>query len=100
MTAEHVSSIITKVVDALPCVKSDSSVVEAYFLNSYKHIFSFVPYNVVIAFVVAVLTLIMSGAWNFTDVFIIIMSVAMKERYRDFNRLLKSVNKKARKFYK
>ncbi|XKL60274.1 hypothetical protein PGB90_001290 [Kerria lacca] len=91
---EHISSIATKVVDALPCTKADTDIIKAYFVNSYKHIFTFIDYNLLIAFGVAIITLIMSCAWNFMDVFIIIMSVAMADRYRQFNRLLQSVNKK------
>ncbi|KAK7583683.1 hypothetical protein V9T40_004646 [Parthenolecanium corni] len=92
---EHVSSIATKVVDALPCTRNDSDIIEAYFLNSYKHIFTFIDYNAVIAFSVALITFIMSCAWNFMDVFIIVLSVAMTDRYRQFNQLLSTVNKKA-----
>lgn len=91
---EHISSIVTKVVDALPCTDDSSDIITAYFINTYKHIFTFIDYNAIVAFAVALLTLIMSCAWNFMDVFIIIMSVAMTDRYRQFNQLLQSVNRK------
>lgn len=96
---EHISSIATKVVDALPCTRNDSDIVKAYFLNSYKHIFTFVDYNVVIAFTVAIITFIMSCAWNFMDVFIIVLSVAMTDRYHQFNLVLSTVNKKVSFFF-
>lgn len=94
---EHISSIVTRVVDALPCVDDASDIVKAYFINTYKHIFFFINYNVIVALAVASLTLIMSCAGNFMDFFIIIMSIAMTDRYRQFNQLLQSVNRKVHK---
>lgn len=85
---------MTKVVDAISCMDEKSDIVKAYFINTYKHIFAFFDYHPLLAFVVALLTLIMSCAWNFMDVFIIIMSVAMTDRYKQFNFILQSINYK------
>ncbi|XP_065215626.1 gustatory receptor for sugar taste 64f-like [Planococcus citri] len=91
---EHLSSVATKVVDALPCATNDTDIVKAYFVNTHKHIFAFISYSPFIAFGVALITLLMSCAWNFMDVFIIIMSAAMTERFKQFNLLLHSVHGK------
>lgn len=94
ITVEHCSSIATKVVDALPCTNKNTDIIKAYFVNAHHHIFAFINYSPTIAFGIATITLLMSCAWNFMDVFIIIMSAAMTERYKQFNRLLQAVNGK------
>lgn len=67
---------------------------EAYFVNKFTFVFQSLGYNPVLSVCVIVLMFLTSCAWNFIDVFIIVMSVAMSERFKQFNQKLLSVNGK------
>nr|XP_018911724.1 PREDICTED: gustatory receptor 5a for trehalose-like [Bemisia tabaci] len=88
---EHVASIVTAVFEALPCSSGGWDIVRAYFVTKFRQVFTFVPFNICIALPVLVMNLILTCAWNFMDVFIILMSFAMAERYKQVNERLNSV---------
>lgn len=61
---------------------------------SFHQIFTIVHYSFFIALPLEILCLILDCAWNFMDLFIIILSYALSEKFKKLNQKLDSVKGK------
>uniref|UniRef100_A0A8D8QIU6 Gustatory receptor for sugar taste 64f n=1 Tax=Cacopsylla melanoneura TaxID=428564 RepID=A0A8D8QIU6_9HEMI len=90
---EHVFFIITRIAEAALCADK-ISLLEAYFLNVYIQIFYVVPYSLPLAIILAMFNFILTCAWNFMDLLIIILSHALAIRFQQVNQRLLSLKGK------
>lgn len=94
ITAEHIWFIITEISEASKCTDR-VSLATAYFLTVYHEIFSIFPYSLPVAFSLAVLNTLLTCAWNFMDLFIILLSHALAMRFQQINHRLMGIRGKA-----
>lgn len=80
-------------------VASTDNIIDAfcyYFTKTgtYDQFYAVTDYSLTIAIVTIIANFIATFTWNFTDLFIILMSLALTERFRLFNEYLGSVRGK------
>jgi len=63
-------------------------------IGTYDQFFAVTGYSLTTAIVTLITNFIATFTWNFTDLFIILMSLALTERFRLFNEYLGSVRGK------
>ncbi|XP_064212686.1 gustatory receptor for sugar taste 64f-like [Tribolium castaneum] len=76
---EHILSIVNT------CSQIPSEVEDkytTYFLNTYPHLFNFFEFSVPLAIFAVVMNLCNVFVWNFLDAFLIIISIALTEKFR------------------
>ncbi|KAJ4427652.1 hypothetical protein ANN_25300 [Periplaneta americana] len=92
---EHAFSHVRVIRLAVLCAIEDKmDGICTFFFNSFPHVYDYFPcslWNGLIMFIVNVLC---AFAWTYMDLFIILMSVALTDRFRQLNRCLKSVQGK------
>ncbi|XP_050434748.1 gustatory receptor for sugar taste 64f-like [Adelges cooleyi] len=91
---EHLSAILKGIVKAIPCSTGGLDIFRTYFAMSFSQVFSVVEFSWVIALPVGFLNLIIACAWNFMDLFIIILSCGLSDRFKQLNRRLSAVKGK------
>jgi len=93
-TVEHFASILTRVLKVIPCLSDEQDIFRAFFLTSFKTIFTFINYSFVVAIPVKFCDILYAYAWNIMDLFIIILACALTEKFKQLNRKLASVRGK------
>lgn len=91
---EHAASILTNVVKAIPCSTGGLDIFRAYFLMSFRQVFTIVQYSIIIALPLGFLNLILACAWNFMDLLIIILACALSDKFKQLNKKLAIVKGK------
>ncbi|KAJ4427620.1 hypothetical protein ANN_25268 [Periplaneta americana] len=76
------------------CSSSIRGLFRRYFTNVHKQMFAVVHYNIPLAAVNSILNIIATFTWNFTDLFIMLISMALAERFRLLNQHLDSTRGK------
>lgn len=85
---EHFLSIVNGVFTARKC-KNTSGLVEGYFRQSFPAYYFAFSYNVVSGCFWQMLNLYFAFAWNFTDSFVITMSMGITTQFRQFNEYIR-----------
>uniref|UniRef100_A0A0U5APM3 Putative gustatory receptor n=1 Tax=Reticulitermes speratus TaxID=60591 RepID=A0A0U5APM3_9NEOP len=92
---EHIFSHVRVIRLAVLCAIEDGmDGICTYFFNSFPHVYDYIPcslWNGVIVFLINVLC---AFAWTYMDLFIVLMSVALADKFRQLNRCLQSVQGK------
>uniref|UniRef100_A0A2S2Q3F9 Putative gustatory receptor 64f n=1 Tax=Sipha flava TaxID=143950 RepID=A0A2S2Q3F9_9HEMI len=91
---EHLASVLTGIMKAIPCSTGGLDIFRAYFSMSFRQVFSFIDYSLVIALPLGFLNLILACAWNYMDLFIIILSCALSDKFKQLNQKLAIVKGK------
>jgi hypothetical protein len=73
---------------------STSGVLRQYMLQSHHHLFQYLGYSHACAALATVAQLMATFSWNFTDLFIAVACIALRERFRLLNRHLQAVRGK------
>lgn len=68
--------------------------------GSFTQVFAFVDYNVYLGIFGKYLNILSTFAWNFIDIFIMAVSVALSEKFRQINVRLETVKNKVSRFYR
>ncbi|XP_047354719.1 gustatory receptor 5a for trehalose-like [Vespa velutina] len=94
---EHSLSILKGFFYAMTCAKyrSDSDVIAEYFESQYTQVFSQMSYSVWKAILVEIVNLLSTFSWNFVDLFLILVSMALADQFQQLNSRLNSVRGKA-----
>jgi gustatory receptor len=81
---------------AVACTDNIIDVFRYYFTrtSTYDQMFAVMEYSFTAAILTLITNFIATFTWNFTDLFIILMSLALTERFRLFNQNLDSVRGK------
>ena len=99
VAVEHIFSHVRVIRLAVLCAIEDGmDGICTYFFNSFPHVYDYVPcslWNGVIVFLINVLC---AFAWTYMDLFIVLMSVALADKFRQLNRCLQSVQGKVSLF--
>ncbi|XP_046825826.1 gustatory receptor 5a for trehalose-like isoform X2 [Vespa crabro] len=94
---EHSLSILKGSFYAMTCAKyrSDSDVIAEYFESQYTQVFSQMSYSLWKAILVEIVNLLSTFSWNFVDLFLILVSMALADQFQQLNSRLNSVRGKA-----
>lgn len=82
---EHGLSIAAGADKAYRCAKSHNSYLELYFRDSMPHLFIFIPYHPLLGSFGYIINFYCTFVWNFMDLFIISVSVALTTRFKQVN---------------
>lgn len=93
-TVEHTASILTGIGKAIPCSTGGVDIFRAYFSMNFRQVFTIVHYSLIIALPLGFLNLILTCAWNYMDLFIIILACALSDKFKQLNQKLASVKGK------
>ncbi|XP_022180784.1 gustatory receptor for sugar taste 64f-like isoform X2 [Myzus persicae] len=93
-TVEHSASVITGIMKAIPCSTGGLDIFRAYFSMSFRQVFALIHYSLVIAIPLGFLNLMLACAWNYMDLFIIILSCALSDKFKQLNQKLATVKGK------
>ncbi|XP_059621801.1 gustatory receptor for sugar taste 64a-like [Phlebotomus argentipes] len=66
-----------------------------FYLKYYSHIFTIIPYNMPLALVLLWMNFSLTYAWNFIDIFTILVAVGVAKRFEQINNRLQLVKEKA-----
>jgi len=94
LTVEHVAAIITALFKAQHCSTGGMDIFRAYFSMSYNQVFGVVQYSIAIALPLGMLNFILSVAWNYMDLFIIVLACALSDKFKQLNDKLDTVKGK------
>lgn len=78
----------------IPCSKGGLDIFRPYFIKSYYQVFTAIDYSLLYALPIGFLHLILSCAWNFMDLFLIVLTDALSEKFKTLNQRLDYVNGK------
>nr|XP_015835199.1 PREDICTED: chymotrypsin-like proteinase 5A isoform X2 [Tribolium castaneum] len=87
---EHCFSMLNYVYSS-KC-ENNSTGVEHFFKKQFHYIFTYMPYNIVFGLCLTFVSWTAAFVWNFGDIFIILLSMIMTERFRQINQ---QIQKKA-----
>ncbi|XP_043675729.1 gustatory receptor 5a for trehalose-like [Vespula pensylvanica] len=94
---EHTLSVLKGFSYAMTCVKyrSDSDVIAEYFESQFPQVFSQMSYSLWKAILVDIINMLSTFSWNFVDLFLILVSMALADQFQQLNSRLNSVRGKA-----
>jgi len=93
-TVEYVAAIVTALFKAQHCSTGGIDIFRAYFSMSYNQVFGVIQYSIAIALPLGVFNFILSVAWNYMDLFIIILASALSDKFKQLNEKLDTVKGK------
>ncbi|XP_026821627.1 gustatory receptor for sugar taste 64f-like isoform X1 [Rhopalosiphum maidis] len=91
---EHSASVLTGIMKAIPCSTGGLDIFRAYFSMSFRQVFTLINYSLVIAIPLGLFNFMLACAWNYMDLFIIILSSALADKFKQLNQKLASVKGK------
>ncbi|XP_015369416.1 PREDICTED: gustatory receptor for sugar taste 64f-like isoform X3 [Diuraphis noxia] len=91
---EHSASVLTGIMKAIPCSTGGLDIFRAYFSMSFRQVFTLINYSLIIAIPLGFLNLMLACAWNYMDLFIIILACALSDKFKQLNQKLVSVKGK------
>ncbi|XP_031833945.1 gustatory receptor for sugar taste 64f isoform X2 [Nomia melanderi] len=94
---EHGLSILRGSIRARECAnyKGDSDVVGVYFQSQFPQVFAIISYSLWKGILVDIINIVSTFSWNFVDLFLILISIALVEQFRQLNDRLYSIKGKA-----
>ncbi|XP_076270010.1 gustatory receptor for sugar taste 64e-like isoform X1 [Rhynchophorus ferrugineus] len=97
---EHVLFILTNLQHSLSCKNYDKYPVEIYFGAAFPQWFTIVNYSHWAAVLVEFTNCISTFTWNFTDLFIILISLSLREKFNQISNRIKQYKNPPMKFWK
>ncbi|VVC34142.1 Gustatory receptor [Cinara cedri] len=91
---EYITTLLTGIVKAVPCSTGGLDIIRAYFSTTFRQVFTVIDYSLILAIPLEFLNLIMVSAWNFMDLFIILLACALSDRFKQLNQRLANVKGK------
>ncbi|XP_015369415.1 PREDICTED: gustatory receptor for sugar taste 64f-like isoform X2 [Diuraphis noxia] len=85
---EHSASVLTGIMKAIPCSTGGLDIFRAYFSMSFRQVFTLINYSLIIAIPLGFLNLMLACAWNYMDLFIIILACALSDKFKQLNQKL------------
>ncbi|XP_076378781.1 gustatory receptor for sugar taste 64f isoform X2 [Megalopta genalis] len=94
---EHTFSILHGSIRAQECAifQGNSDVVGIYFQSQFPQVFSTISYSLWKGILVDLINVLSTFSWNFVDLFLILISIALVEQFRQLNNRLSSIKGKA-----
>ncbi|XP_060517071.1 gustatory receptor for sugar taste 64f-like [Cylas formicarius] len=97
---EHTLYILSAVQTASKCDNFKKHPVEIYFGCSFPHYFTLLSYNHWAAAVVEFSNFLATFTWNFTDLFIILISISLREKFNQISDKIRQSKNVHDKFWK
>ncbi|CAK9814288.1 Gustatory receptor for sugar taste 64f [Anthophora quadrimaculata] len=93
---EHSFSILHGYIKAKECAqfRGDPDIIGVYFQSQFPQIFSRIPYSLWKGIVVDIINILSTFSWNFVDLFLILISIALADQFRQLNSRLYSIRGK------
>ncbi|XP_078034005.1 gustatory receptor for sugar taste 64f isoform X2 [Augochlora pura] len=93
---EHTFSILHGSIRAQECaiVQGNSDVVGVYFQSQFPQVFTMISYSLWKGILVDLINVLSTFSWNFVDLFLILISIALVEQFRQLNNRLSSIKGK------
>ncbi|XP_018399230.1 PREDICTED: gustatory receptor for sugar taste 64f-like [Cyphomyrmex costatus] len=94
---EHTAAVMAAYTSALECAayRGDEDIIGTYFISQFPQIFTKWSYSHWKGIVIEILNILSTFAWNFVDLFLILISVALADQFRQLNSRLFSIRGKA-----
>ncbi|KAK1137715.1 hypothetical protein K0M31_002210 [Melipona bicolor] len=96
-TVEHSLSIAQGYIKAKECAafQGDPNIFGVYFQMQFPQIFSRISYSLWKGILVDLINILSTFSWNFVDLFLILISIALTAQFRQLNSRLNSIRGKA-----
>jgi gustatory receptor len=65
--------------------------IKAYYITNYPQVFLIFPYSGALGTVAKALNIVMTFAWSFTDLFVIVVSIGLVSKFKQINEDLREV---------
>ncbi|XP_049771840.1 gustatory receptor for sugar taste 64e-like [Schistocerca cancellata] len=91
---KHLLSNAPTAVETYYCSPSGFAFLRIYFTSKYYYVPDYLGYNFAVNFCTAFISIIATFAWNYVDLFIILLSIAITERFKQINIAVKSCTDK------
>ncbi|KAH0949288.1 Gr1 [Eciton burchellii] len=94
---EHGAAVLSAYISAVECAefRGDVDIIGTYFQLQFPQIFSSMSYSLWKGIVVDIINILSTFSWNFVDLFLILISIALAEQFRQLNSRLFSIRGKA-----
>ncbi|XP_043276376.1 gustatory receptor for sugar taste 64e-like isoform X2 [Venturia canescens] len=94
---EHALSILAGYLGAVTCasLRGDTDIAATYFQSQFPHVFNKTVYTLWKGIAVQSSNLLSTFSWNFMDLFLILISTALVDQFRQLNNRLYSIREKA-----
>ncbi|XP_066252161.1 uncharacterized protein [Euwallacea similis] len=97
---EHILFVLTNVDHTLRCEKHKQFPVEIYFGCAFPQWFTLVRYSHWVGALVEFTNFISTFTWNFTDLFIVLISISLREKFNQISNRIKQSKNPPGKFWK
>ncbi|XP_053986400.1 gustatory receptor for sugar taste 64f-like [Hylaeus volcanicus] len=93
---EHGFSILHGYIRAKECAdfQGNSDIIGIYFQSQFPQVFSKISYSLWKGIVVDIINILCTFSWNFVDLFLILISIALTDQFRQLNTRLYSIRGK------
>ncbi|XP_076392796.1 gustatory receptor 5a for trehalose isoform X6 [Megachile rotundata] len=94
---EHTFSILHGYIRAKDCAqfRGDPDITGVYFQSQFPQIFSRISYSLWKGILIDIINILSTFSWNFVDLFLILISIALADQFRQVNSRLYSIRGKA-----
>nr|XP_012217698.1 PREDICTED: gustatory receptor for sugar taste 64f-like [Linepithema humile] len=94
---EHSAAVVSAYISAVECAayRNDTDVIGTYFQSQFPQIFSRISYSLWRGILVEVINILSTFSWNFVDLFLILISIALADQFRQLNSRLYAIKGKA-----
>ncbi|XP_076665648.1 gustatory receptor 5a for trehalose [Andrena cerasifolii] len=93
---EHSLSILHGSLKAAECAyfQGNPDIIGVYFQSQFPQVFSKISYSLWIGIIVDIINILSTFSWNFVDLFLILISLALADQFRQLNSRLYSIRGK------
>ncbi|XP_072754924.1 gustatory receptor for sugar taste 64f isoform X2 [Anoplolepis gracilipes] len=93
---EHSAAVVSAYINAIECAdtRGDTDIIGTYFQMQFPQIFTKVSYSIWKGILVETINVLSTFSWNFVDLFLILISIALANQFRQLNSRLYSIRGK------
>ncbi|XP_032670842.1 gustatory receptor for sugar taste 64f-like isoform X1 [Odontomachus brunneus] len=94
---EHGFAVLSGYIGAVECatLHGNADIVDTYFQSQFPQVFTKMSYSLWKGILVDVINILSTFSWNFVDLFLILISIALTDQFRQLNSRLNSIRGKA-----
>ncbi|XP_070515636.1 gustatory receptor 5a for trehalose isoform X2 [Cardiocondyla obscurior] len=94
---EHGAAMLSAYISALECAKyrGETDIIGIYFQSQFPQVFTKLPYSLWKGILVETINILSTFSWNFVDLFLILISIALADQFRQLNSRLFAIRGKA-----
>lgn len=101
VAVEHALSHVRVIRLAVLCAVEDKmDGICTFFFNSFPHVYDYFPCTLWNGIIIFIINVLCAFAWTYMDLFIILISIALADRFRQLNRCMQSIKGKVSFFNK